>query len=201
MINMDEFRHLPQLALNLRWIGRRAGKAPDQWAREIVRMTRKTISSHRAVGLLHGADPTVAELAVLVDVTGFEKEELLSVPLYTRERPLFAQNLRHLVDSIPHGQGRVAASRVGITEGQLSRWKKWADERKPHQTNVRKLLKFHGMDPDIDLDDVPLFLSMEPISGYSQKAWLSARVQEMSPSEVAALYPALRKLLRSDEAN
>jgi hypothetical protein len=155
----------------------------------------------RAIGLLRGAEPAPAEIAMAVEMTGFEREELLSVPLYTRGLPLFALNLRHLVEAIPHGQGRDAAARIGITESHLSRWRKWGDERKPHRTNVRNLLKFHGMDPDLDLDSVPVFLSMEPISGYAQKAWLSSRVQEMSAADVAALYPALRKLLRNDETN
>lgn len=198
---MEEFRNLPQLALNLRWILRREDPKPDSWPGELVRLSRKSLPLTRAIGLLRGAEPTPAEVAVLIDLTGFEKEELLSVPLYTRELPLFAQNLRHLVESIRHGQGRDAAGKIGITESQLSRWRKWGDERKPHRTNVRNLLKFHGMDPDLDLDDVPIFLSMEPISGYAQKAWLSSRVQEMSAAEVAALYPALRKLLRHDETN
>ena len=184
-----------------RWILRRRVPKPDEWPGELVRLSRKALSLTRAIGVLHGAEPTPAEVAALVDVTGFEKEELLSVPLYTRELPLLAQNLRHLVESIPHGQGRDAAARIGITESQLSRWRKWGDERKPHRTNVRNLLKFHGMDPDLDLDNMPVFLSMEPISGYSQKAWLSSRVQEMSAAEVAKLYPALRKLLRNDETN
>lgn len=198
---MQEFRDLPQLALNLRWILRGRDPSPDAWVSELVRLSRKSLPLTRAIGLLRGAEPTPAEVGLLIEITGFEKEELLSVPLYTRGLPLFALNLRHLVESIPHGQGRDAAARIGITEGQFSRWRKWGDERKPHRTNVRNLLKFHGMDPDLDLDRVPLFLSMEPISGYAQKEWLSSRVQEMSAAEVAALYPALRKLLRHDETN
>ena len=198
---MDEFRDLPQLALNLRWILRRKDPKPDSWPGELVRLSRKSLTLTRAIGLLRGAEPTPAEVAVLIELTGFEREELLSVPLYTRELPLYAQNLRHLVESIPHGQGRDAAGRIGITDSQLSRWRKWGDDRKPHRTNVRNLLKFHGMDPDLDLDNIPLFLSMEPISGYAQKDWLSCRVQEMSAAEVAALYPALRKLLRHDETH
>lgn len=198
---MDELQELSQLTLNLRWILRRTDKKSDQWAGELVRMTRKTISSSRAFGLLHGVEPTPAEVAVLVDVTGFEKEELFGVPLYTRERPLFAQNLRHLVESIPHGQGRQAAAKIGITESQLSRWRKWGDERKPHRTNVRNLLKFHGMDPDLDLDDVPVFLSMEPLSGYAQKEWLTSRVREMPASEISKIYSALKRMLRYDEVD
>lgn len=196
---MDEFRELPQLALNLRWILRSVGRNPDQWASELVRMTRKSLSFSRATGVLHGAEPTSAEVAVLIEMTRFDREELLGVPLYTRECPLFAQNLRHLVETIPHGQGRDAAEKIGITESQLSRWRKWGDDRKPHPSNVRRLLKFHGMDPDLDLEEVPVFLSMEPLSGYAQKEWLASRVQEMPASEIAKIYPALKRMLRYDE--
>ena len=190
---------ISQLALNLRWIVRQAERRPELWVSRLSLMTRKTIGRSRALGLLLGAEAEPDEVRVLEDVTGHEREELISVPLYSRDLPLFAHNLRHLVEAIPHGQAKVAAARIGITEGQLSRWKKWGEGKKPHSTNLRKLLKFHGMDSDLDLEEVPIFLSMEPLSGYAQKEWVSSRVQEMPASEVAKIYPALKKLLRYDE--
>lgn len=196
---MAEFRDLPQMALNLRWILKSSGKRPDRWPEELVRLTRNTIRHSRAIALLLGAEPSPDEVQLLGDVAGFDGEELVTAPLYTRDHSLLAQNLRHLVEAIPHGQGKEAARKIGITEGQLSRWKKWGDQKKPHRTNLRNLLKFHGMDPDVDLEEEPVFLSMEPLSGYAQKEWVSSRVQEMPASEVAKIYPALKKLLRYDE--
>ena len=105
------------------------------------------------------------------------------------------------MEAIPYGEGKKAAARIGITEGQLSRWKKWGDQNKPYPANLRNLLKFHGMDPDLDLEGVPVFLSMEPLSGCAQKEWLSSRVREMPAAEVAKIYPVLRKLFRYDEEN
>lgn len=198
---MEEFRELSQFALNLRWFLKGAGLPPEKWPSALLQRTRKTISNSRAIGLLRGADPTEGEVRVLLDVMGCDREELFTVPFYTHDRSLLSLNLCHLVESIPHGEGKVAAGKIGVSEGQLSRWKKWTKPTPPYPANLRNLLKFHGMDPDIDLEKVPLFLSMEPISGYSQKEWLSSRVQEMPASEVAKLYPALRKLLRDDEAN
>lgn len=198
---MNEFEGLNQITLNVRWLLKSRGAPAGRWALTLVELSRRTISFSRATGLLLGASPSEAELRVLVDVAGCDREELITAPLYTRDKTILALNLRHLVDSIPHGERKAAATRIGVSEWQLSRWRKWTAAGGPHPANLRNLLKFHGMDPDLELEKVPLFLSMEPVSGYSQKAWLSSRVQEMSPSEVAALYPALRKLLRDDEAN
>lgn len=196
---MTDLDGISQLALNLRWIVRQVERRPELWASRLSLMTRKTIGRSRALGLLLGAEAEADELGVFQDVTGHDLEELVSAPLYSRDLPLFARNLRHLVEAIPYGQAKVAATRIGITDGQLSRWKKWGDQKKPHSINLRKLLKFHGMDPDLDLEEVPIFLSMEPLSGYAQKEWVSSRVQEMPASEVAKIYPALKKLLRYDE--
>jgi|GEM_PF-1083438 len=198
---MTELVHLNPFTLNLRWILKLRGARPDDWAKELVGLTRKRIGFSRAVTLLSGAEPLPEEVNVLIDMTDFDREELITAPIYTREQSLLGQNIRHLVEAIPHGQGKEAAGKIGITEGQLSRWKKWKEERKPHRTNLRKLLKFHGMDPDIDLEEVPVFLSMEPLSGYAQKEWVSTKVNEMPASEVAKIYPALKKLFRSDEEN
>lgn len=198
---MDEFEGLNQITLNLRWLMKSRGAPTGRWALTLAELSRRTISFSRATGLLLGASPSEAELRVLVDVAGCDREELIAAPLYARDETILALNLRHLVDSIPHGERKAAAKRIGVSEWQLSRWRKWTTTGGPHPANLRNLLKFHGMDSDIELEKVPLFLSMEPVSGYSQKAWLSSRVEEMSPSEVAALYPALRKLLRDDETN
>ena len=196
---MNEFSDLSQLALNVRWILKSDDDRPDRWATELVRRTRKTINHSRAHSLLDGTEPSQSEMQVLVDVTGYDREELVTVPLYTRDHLLLTLNLRHLVASIPHGQGKEAAQKIGVTDGQLSRWKRWGDQKKPHRINLRNLLKFHGMDPDLDLEEVPVFLSMEPLSGYAQKEWIFSRVNDLPASEIAKIYPALKKLLRYDE--
>ena len=196
---MSDFSHLDQLALNLRFAMREREQNPDYWAERLAKLTRNGIDKMKAHALLTGAKPQPEEIDILVEMLGFEREELLSVPLYTRNAPLLVQNLCYLVDGIPHGHGRIAAEKIGIKESQRSRWKKWSGSSPPHPTNLKNLLKFHGLDPDLDLTRVPIFLSMEPLGGYAQKKWVADQLHEMPPSEVSEIYPALKKLLRRDE--
>lgn len=189
-----------QCCLNLRWLMRQRQADPALWAVELNKLTRTFLGFSRATGLLLGADvrpENSNEIRVLAEVFKVEPEELVSVPLYTRDRSMFMENLSYLVDSIPHGQKETVAKAIGITAPQFSRWAN--GEIKPRKTNLRQLLKLHGIDPDLDLTKVPLFLAMEPLSGFAQRQWVANRVQDLPASEIAKIYPALRKLLRYDD--
>ncbi|MEZ5325777.1 MAG: helix-turn-helix transcriptional regulator [Verrucomicrobiales bacterium] len=153
---------------------------PDEWPRHLVTLMRNFVKKNRATALLLGAGPTSDEVAAIVDMTGIDRETLIGVPLYTQAESLMAQNLRFLRAQLPKGQAEKAAREIGITPSQLSRWGSGID--RPRRSNVRKLLKFHGIDQDIDLTDVPLFLTMDSISGHAKKQWAAMRLQEMPAS-------------------
>lgn len=177
-------------------------RCPDSslWAVELNKLTRNYLGFSRATGLLIGPDAnreTPEEIRMLAEVFKVEPEELVSVPLYTRDSSVFRENVRYLVESIPHGQKETVAKAIGITAPQFSRWA--SGEIKPRKANLRKLLKLHGIDQDLDLENVPLFLSMEPLSGFDQRRWVANRVQDLPAAEIAKIYPALRKLLRYDD--
>ncbi|MDB6175500.1 MAG: hypothetical protein JWL59_4811 [Chthoniobacteraceae bacterium] len=191
---------LSQFTMNLRWILRQRNLASDKWAETLVGMTRRFVTEARATGLLLGAEPKEGERLAIAEMSGHEVEELVSVPLYGHGDTIRRENLRYLLEALPKGEAKEAAKQIGITASQLSRWR-GGNVDKPHPTNVRKLLKFHGIDPDIALDTEPLFLSMEPISGYGKKQWLVKRVMEMPADEIAKIYPALKRMLRHDETD
>ncbi len=189
-----------QSCLNLRWLMRQRCADPTMWALELNKLTRTYLGFSRATGLLLGPDArreTPEEIRMLAEVFKVEPEDLVSVPLYTRNSSIFRENINYLVESIPHGQKETVAKAIGITAPQFSRWS--GGDIKPRKTNLRKLLKLHGIDPDLDLESVPLFLSMEPLSGFDQRRWVANRVQDLPAAEIAKIYPALRKLLRYDD--
>ena len=194
---MEDFHLLSQFTLNLRWLMSQKEKNPLEWGKSLEKMSRGYFTYARAVGLVFEAKPTPAEVEALADLTGHEAEELHSVPLYGSEDSVRRLNFQYLLDALPKGEGQVAAKMIGITPSQLSRWKSGVE--KPRTSNARKLLRFHGIDSDTDLDKVPLFLSMEPVSGYQQKKWVAERLMEMPAHQMAAIYPALKKMLRSDD--
>ncbi len=192
---MESKNDVSQFCLNLRWLARAKEVDPLKWAEKIASTTR-FMDKKRATGLLMGAKPTDKEVEVVADAFGQELESLITAPLYGSGTTLRTQNLRCLVEALPKGQGQVAAKEIGITAPQLSRW--GTKVLNPREEHVRKLLKFHGMDQDIDLQDVPIFLSLEPISGFGRKSWMIDRLREMPADEAAELYPAMKKLFRRD---
>lgn len=189
-----------QCCLNLRWLMRKRFADPSIWAVELNKLTRTYLGFSRACGLLLGPEAkreTPEEIRLLAEVFKVESEELVSVPLYTRDSSIFRENISYLVESIPHGQKETVAKAIGITAPQFSRWA--SGEIKPRKANLRKLLKLHGIDQDLDLTSIPVFLAMEPLSGFDQRRWVANRVQDLPAAEIAKIYPALRKLLRYDD--
>ncbi|MGZ0710093.1 hypothetical protein ACWPKO_17320 [Coraliomargarita sp. W4R53] len=198
--NMSDDLNIPTLSLNLRWIARSFESNPDRWAEVLAKKVRHGVIENRMILLLMGVESKPADLDVFEDFLGYSREELQVAHLYEQDSPLIASNLAYLVGAIPRGQAkRLAAEKIGVRYEQLVRWGKWPSDKSPHPHNLRNLLKFHGIDPDLDLTKEPLFLSMEPISGYAQKKWVEMRVEEMSASEMATLYPALKRFFKSDE--
>lgn len=170
---------------------------PTSWGTELSKLTRNYLGYSRALGLLMGADPNPDETQMLAEQFRLDPEELVTVPLYTRDATILQLNIRYLVDAIPHGQKDKMAKAIGVTPPQISRWA--SGEIKPHKRNIGQLLKLHGIDQDIDLTSIPLFLSLEPLSGFDQRYWVANRVQDLPAAEIAKIYPALRKLLRYDD--
>jgi len=193
---MENLTALDQFCLNLRYLARQRNSDPELWPKEVEKLSRGFIRGKRPLGLLMNEEANGDEVAAIADLTGIEPDTLRVAPLY-HEEPLDLQNLRFLKSEIEHGHHERVAEAIGVTKFQLSRWGEKV--KAPHPNNVRKLLKYHGIDPDIDLKVVPLFLSLERISGFAQKRWLLQRLEELPVAEVTAFYPALRRILRRNE--
>lgn len=193
------FDSLPQIVWNLRWLMYRRDPDPAKWPSLLSEGTRHFIRSNRARQILERGDLglTESELGAILECYGLDREELMSVPMYGAKESIRRENLKYLIRALPKGAAKQAAGKIGITASQLSRWKN--NVERPHPTNFRKLLKFHGMDPDLDIDSESLFLSMDPLSGFAKKAWVLNRVKEMSPSEIAEIYTGLKRILGSYE--
>ena len=195
---MKDILTLNVACLNLRWLLLSRESHPSQWAEFLEKFTRKSISRRRSNALLEGnSSLNEAESLVIAEMFSVDAEELHSVPLYARDNSVFESNINFLLDAIPRGQRKAAAKMIGVKEQQLSRWKNLVV--RPRVAHLRSFLRFHGIDPDLDLEKQPLFLSMEPISGFGQKRWLQSRIEQMSAMDVGLMFPALKKLLKPSE--
>jgi transcriptional regulator with XRE-family HTH domain len=196
---MDDFSSLSQFAMNLRWMMRAKDSDPSRWAGELTKLSRFFFKDDRSWAMLLGQKAEPADVAVIAEQSGRDVEELQSVPLYGGKDQIRRENLRCLLDALPQGQSKVVAKKLGVSESQVSRWKSGTGI--PRIKNIRNLLKLHGIDPDIDLEKIPLFLSIEPVSAYTQKQWVLDRIQDMPSDEVAKIFPALRRIVRYNEKN
>ena len=195
---MEDLGRLDVFTQNLRWLAKARDSEPQHWGGVVVNMTRNTVQLDRAMALLDGKSerrtPTGQELEVIASMTGLEVEELATVPLFEKGTSILRENMIYLIDTMPKGQKELAAREIGISPSQFSRWKTMAGA--PRKKNLCRLLKFHGLDQDIDLELEPLFLSLEPLSAFSKKAWVASRLNDLPASEVSKLYPAFEKLLK-----
>ena len=188
---------IPALSWNLRYLASREEKDPTNWAQQVSKRTRNFIKEERVKELLEGSKHSDQELRVLIDHYGIEKEQLLSGQLYEEDIELSKSNIIFLVDLLPDRENQIWADELGVKPQQLSRWKK--GEISPQSKNIKKLLRLHGLESELDLKTVPLFLMLEPISAFKKKEWVKKRLEKMKPSEVAKIFTALKRLLVENE--
>jgi len=191
---MIKINDIPAISWNLRWLALKRESDSSLWAKQISTQTKNTIKTERAQKLLEGELPSDAEIAVLQDQYGLEKEDLVSGKLFEEESTLMIRNVRFLIESIPSRENRKWAEELEVNPQQLSRWKR--GEITPQPRNQKKLLRLHGLDQDTDLAVVPLFLMLEPISDFKKKEWVQKRLEGMHPTEVAKIFTALKRMLR-----
>ena len=190
---MIKINDIPAISWNLRWLALKRESDSSLWAKQISTQTKNTIKTERAQKLIEGELPSDAEIAVLQDQYGLEKEDLVSGKLFESKKGLFKQNIEFLIVSLPKGENHISGKELGVHPQQLSRWKSGAI--KPQPKNLKKLLRLHGFDPDTNLNEVALFLQMEEISSFQKKAWVLKRMESLSPNQVASLFEAFKKLL------
>ena len=195
----EELLKLPQFTLNLRFLAKSnfPESSPEQWSRLLA--ARSGISDRHIFALLNGETPSRSDLDKVASAFGYEAATLGSAPLYGHEgETILRENLRYLLDSLPKGGKSRLAAAIGIRQEQLSRWVK---DVTPEAKNLRSTLKFFQLDPDLDLEREPLFLSLDPVGAHAQKAWLLTRLKDLAPSAVGEVFVALKRILRLDESD
>ena len=99
---MIKINDIPAISWNLRWLALIRESDSSLWAKQIRTNTKNTIKTERAQKLLEGELPTDAEIAVLQDQYGLEKEDLVSGKLFEEESTLMIRySVPHRVHSQP----------------------------------------------------------------------------------------------------
>jgi transcriptional regulator with XRE-family HTH domain len=193
---MKDLRDLHTQNLNIRCLVWSKAPEPGRWAGVLRR--KAGIPEKRAREILNGAEPSAEERAAIVE--GFEVEEdtLGSARLLgMSEEEVLAENVKYLIRSLPKGEQRKMAAALGTAQESVSRWKKGG--KPPKQKNVEQISRYLRLSLDLDLRVTPLFLSLQPVGHFAQRAWLQKKLEELPAEDLSKLFPALEKLLSGHE--
>lgn len=150
----------------------------------------------RAEELLEGEgdELTAKEKKALAKATGISPDDLSADQLERQGVNILVENIRHLINGLPHGQKKEFASSMGVDVTTVSRWLGGA--QRPTKRKLEEIGKYFGLPPGTDLDSEPIFLWTEPVSEAQMKNWISERIHQADGKTLREIFPALRRLLK-----
>ncbi len=141
-----------------------------------------------------GEDLTPKEKKALEKRTGLSPEGLSGDLLEKHGGDILVENIRHLIDGLPHGQKKEFAAKLGVDVTTVSRWIGGAQH--PTKKKLKEIGKYFGLPPGTDLDSEPIFLWTDPVSEAQIKNWLMEQIQQIDGKTLREIFPALRRLLK-----
>lgn len=127
------------------------------------------------------------------DLTAIRDTDLFSETPDYMQFELLRENLMYLLRKIPRGGNAEVVKAVDIDPSTLSRWKKGLTI--PDKYHLRLICEYFHMAED-SLRTEFLFLDLEPVTTQSKKNLCKEWIDQMSPEEFDALFPALKKLIK-----
>jgi hypothetical protein len=194
---MDDLKGLAPENLNIRYLAWTIESDPVKWAAILHKKTG--LMEKRAKAICDGVQPTYEERVALAAGFDIRIDELSSPGLFgLPSKEIIKENIKYLMTGFPRGERKKMAVALHVTQETVSRW---------HKTGVTnsnrppEILRYLGLDPTIELDKIPLFLSFQPIGKYAQRRWFLNRLDEISSTELSKLFPLLQKLFGGHETH
>ena len=185
-----------RLALNLRYLLWRRKEPREDWVRALHAQLPGWSAERVRMALADGTQD-YGELQDLAEALGITEEELTHADLIAESGvDVLLENLRYLAETLARGGKAELAESLGRDATTISKWLR--GQSHPPVATQAQIAGFFGLPAGTDLATEPVFLSMDPISVTERREWLHARVDLLRPEEIAALFPALRRLLRAD---
>lgn len=182
------------VAKNIRYLLWKEGEERKNWE------TRLSVwlgcSLERTVDLLEGDGEalTAKEGKILAQKTGLKIGELSGDLLAVHGVDVLTENIRHLINTLPHGQKKKFAAKLAIDVTTVSRWLNRA--QRPTRTKLKQICNYFGLPPDTNLEVEAVFLWTGPIGESQMKDWISERVGRLDGKTLKEIFPALRRLLK-----
>ena len=183
-----------RLARNIRYLLWKEGVDRKDWPSKLAEWLG--CPPQRAEDLLkgEGEDITSKEKKALEKSTGLAPEELSGDLLEKHDGDILVENIRHLIDGLPHGQKKEFAAKLGVDVTTVSRWIGGA--QRPTKKKLEEIGKYFGLPPGTNLYSEPIFLWTEPISESQMKSWITENIQKADEKTLREVFPALRRLLK-----
>ena len=124
----------------------------------------------------------------------FASEDLSGDLLEKHDGDILVENIRHLIDGLPHGQKKEFAAKLRVDVTTVSRWIGGA--QRPTKKKLEVIGKYFGLPPGTDLDSEAIFLWTDPVSETQMKSWLMEQIQQIDGKTLREVFPALRRLLK-----
>lgn len=106
---------------------------------------------------------------------------------------ILTENIRYLIEGLPHGFKKEFAATLEVDVTTVSRWRNGG--QRPTRTKLGEIGKYFGIQPDIDLESDPVFLSIEPVSNIQYREWLHEKIDQLDDRTLTNLMPAFERLL------
>jgi transcriptional regulator with XRE-family HTH domain len=185
---------MDELMRDIRYLLWKEGTDRKDWPSKLTEWLG--CSLRRAADLLEGEgeDLTSKEKKALEKATGLAPEDLSGNLLEKQSVDILVENIRHLIDGLPHGQKKEFAAKLGVDVTTVSRWIGGA--QRPTKKKLEEIGKYFGLPPGTDLHSEPIFLSTEPISESQMKSWIRENIQKADGKTLREVFPALKRLLK-----
>jgi hypothetical protein len=190
---LDDLNSLSQVTKNLRYQLYRETRDYSKW--EGILSKKAGIAIYRAKFLIEGEPPTDEENQKLADWCGVCVDDLVSAPIHPADAEgILRENMKFLLESLPHGGKTALAKALQMTGPQISRWAK--GEHLPHQSNIERLKDYFGISARVDLEEDPIFLTDAPIHDEARRDYLMKLMREVPAETLDDHFASLEKLLR-----
>ena len=185
---------MDRLKRNIRYLLWKEGTERKDWRSKLAEWLGCPLQ--RAEDLLEGEgeDLTSKEKKALEKATGLAPEELSGDLLEKHDGDVLVENIRHLIDGLPHGQKKEFAAKLGVDVTTVSRWLGGA--QRPTRKKLEAIARYFGLPQGTDLDSDPIFLWTDPISESQIKSWITEKIQQMEGKTLREIFPVLRRLLK-----
>ena len=179
---------------NIRYLLWKEGTDRKDWPSKLAEWIG--CSLRRAADLLEGEGEglTSKEKKALEKATGLAPEELSGDLLEKYDGDVLVENIRHLINGLPHGQKKEFAAKLGVDVTTVSRWIGGA--QRPTKKKLEEIGKYFGLPPGTDLHSEAIFLWTDPVSETQMKSWLMEQIQHIDGKTLREVFPALRRLLK-----